>query len=119
MIFGADRIAANGDMANKIGTYSCRVLARAHGIPFYVAAPTSTIDLAARERRRDPDRAARRRRGLGLRAGPLAPEASPVANPAFDVTPAANVTAIITERGVHRVPYLPQPGREPVAHAVG
>jgi methylthioribose-1-phosphate isomerase len=100
VITGADRIAANGDAANKIGTYSLSVLARAHNIPFYIAAPTSTIDPAIAggdeipiEHRR-PDE-----------LGPSVPDGFGVYNPAFDVTPAANIGAIITERGVHRPPY--------------
>jgi methylthioribose-1-phosphate isomerase len=119
VIFGADRIAANGDVANKVGSYTLSVLALAHGIPCYVAAPTSTIDpaLASGEAIPIEQRAAGEVSGYG----PVrwAPSDSPVANPAFDVTPAANVTAIITERGVHRAPYLDSLASEPVAHAVG
>ncbi len=105
VIVGADRIAANGDVANKVGTYSLSVLARQHGIPFYVAAPSSTVDLATPSgaeipiETRDP---AEVRQGFGRRT---APEAVPVFTPAFDVTPASNIDAIITEAGVHRPPY--------------
>ncbi len=119
VIFGADRIAANGDVANKVGSYTLSVLARAHGIPCYVAAPTSTIDQALASGDAIPieQRAAGEVSGYG--SVRWAPPASPVANPAFDVTPAANVTAIITERGVHRAPYLESLASQPVAHAVG
>ena len=105
VVTGADRIAANGDTANKIGTYSLAVLARHHGIPFYVAAPCSTIDLAIPTgasiviEERDP---AEVRGGAGRETAPVN---SPVFNPAFDVTPAELITAIITERGVYRPPY--------------
>jgi methylthioribose-1-phosphate isomerase len=105
VVTGADRIAANGDTANKIGTYALAVLARHHGVPFYIAAPFSTIDPALASGReipieeRDP---AEVRRVAGR---PTAPEGSPVYNPAFDVTPAALITAIVTERGVVRPPY--------------
>jgi len=97
---GADRIAANGDAANKIGTYTLSVLAQAHGVPFIVAAPTSTIDPSAATgadipiEHRDPAEV------LGDRAAGIA-----AYNPAFDVTPAAHITAIVTEQGVHRPPY--------------
>jgi methylthioribose-1-phosphate isomerase len=105
VITGADRIAANGDTANKIGTYGLAVLARHHGIPFYVAAPSSTIDPAIATgaaiviEERDPAEV----RGVGGRQ--TAPTASPVFNPAFDVTPASLITAIVTERGIFRFPY--------------
>jgi len=105
VVTGADRIAANGDTANKIGTYGVAVLARHHGIPFYVAAPFSTIDTAIASgasiviEERDPAEV----RSLGGRQ--TAPAESPVYNPAFDVTPAELIAAIITERGVYRPPY--------------
>lgn len=105
VIVGADRIARNGDVANKIGTYGVAVSAHHHAIPFYVAAPTSTIDPAT------PDGAAipieeRHRDEVAAFAGyPTAPAATPVYNPAFDVTPAALVHAIVCERGVLRPPY--------------
>jgi methylthioribose-1-phosphate isomerase len=105
VITGADRIAANGDTANKIGTYALAVLARHHGVPFYVAAPSSTIDPSLPSGREIPieERDASEVRRVG--GQPTAPEASPVYNPAFDVTPAALIDAIITERGVFRAPY--------------
>jgi methylthioribose-1-phosphate isomerase len=105
VIVGADRVAANGDVANKIGTYGLAILAREHGVPFYVAAPSSTIDLAAPDgdaieiELRHPDEVRR----LGGR--PTAPPDVEVFNPAFDVTPAHYVDAIVTERGVVRAPY--------------
>jgi methylthioribose-1-phosphate isomerase len=105
VVTGADRIAANGDTANKIGTYGLAVLARHHGVPFYVAAPWSTVDPAI------PDGAAiviEERDAVELRrvgGHPTAPADSPVYNPAFDVTPADLIAAIVTERGVHRPPY--------------
>jgi methylthioribose-1-phosphate isomerase len=101
VITGADRIARNGDTANKIGTYGLAVLARAHGLPFYVAAPTSTIDTGIESGREIP---IEHRRGEEVAAG--AAEGVGVYNPAFDVTPAEYVSAIVTERGVHRPPYL-------------
>ena len=105
VIVGADRIAANGDTANKIGTYSVAVLASHHGIPFYVAAPLSTIDpsipsgaaIPIEERSDDEVRKIAGRQ--------TAPAETPVYNPAFDVTPAALIAGIITERGVFRFPY--------------
>lgn len=105
VVVGADRIAANGDVANKIGTYSLAVLAHHHGVPFYVAAPLSTIDLSCPDRgaipiERRPAEEVRRIAGVTV-----VPEESPVDNRAFDVTPAALVTAIITEAGVSRSPY--------------
>jgi methylthioribose-1-phosphate isomerase len=105
VIVGADRIAANGDVANKIGTYGVALAAAAHAIPFYVAAPVSTIDLTAPSGEAIPieERPAEEVTTLGGRR--LAPEGIAVANPAFDVTPARLVTAIITERGVARGPY--------------
>ena len=104
-IVGADRIAANGDVANKIGTYSVAVLARESNIPFYVAAPLSTIDLSLASGReipieeRDPEEV----KHAGTTR--MAPEEVPARHPAFDVTPARFVTAIITEAGVARAPY--------------
>lgn len=105
VIVGADRIAANGDTANKIGTYGLAVLAKAHSIPFYVAAPFSTIDPKTPNgggieiEERGPDELTEIE---GIR---IAPKGCPVFNPAFDVTPAAFITAIITERGVSRPPF--------------
>jgi methylthioribose-1-phosphate isomerase len=105
VVVGADRIARNGDVANKIGTYSVAILAREHGIPFYVAAPVSTIDLDTADgsaipiEERSPDEITHH----GGRR--LAPAGVSVRNPAFDVTPARYVTAIVCERGVARPPY--------------
>jgi len=105
VLVGADRIAANGDTANKIGTYALAIAARAHGVPFYVLAPSSTIDRATPTgaaiviEHRDPDEVRR------LAGVTVAPEGVAVWNPAFDVTPAALITAIITDRGVHRPPF--------------
>jgi methylthioribose-1-phosphate isomerase len=102
VVVGADRIAANGDTANKIGTYSVAVLAQAHGIPFYVAAPSSTFDLSIASgeqipiEQRDPREVTH---GFG---SPTAPEGVSVYNPAFDVTPARLIAGIVTERGVVR-----------------
>jgi len=108
VIVGADRIAANGDTANKIGTYSVAVLAREHDIPFYVAAPTSTIDLTVADGSLIPieERSAREVTHLGEQR--LAPEGIAVCNPAFDVTPARLISAIITEHGVARADYRPR-----------
>src|ERR671931_1042094 len=105
IVTGADRIAANGDTANKIGTYALAVLARHHGVPFYIAAPFSTIDptLASGAEIPIEERDAREIRRIGPHA--TAPEGSPVYNPAFDVTPAALISAIVTERGVVLPPY--------------
>ncbi|MBS0172092.1 MAG: S-methyl-5-thioribose-1-phosphate isomerase [Nitrospira sp.] len=102
-VVGADRIAANGDVANKIGTYSVAVLARAHGIPFYVAAPYSTIDLATKT---GADIPIEERNPLEVTSihgsHPVAPAGVAVYNPAFDVTPAELITGIITERGIFK-----------------
>jgi hypothetical protein len=107
VVTGADRIAANGDTANKVGTYSLAVLAAHHGIPLYVVAPTSTLDAATATgveipiEERDPAEITAR---------------FPARNPAFDVTPASLIAAIVTEEGVHRPPYeasLPRPSESP------
>jgi len=100
VIVGADRIAANGDVANKIGTYTVAVLAERHGIPFYVAAPLSTIDVSIADGASIPieERGAAEVTGYaGLR---WAPEGVAVANPAFDITPAGLVSALFTDKGV-------------------
>jgi methylthioribose-1-phosphate isomerase len=105
VVVGADRIAANGDVANKIGTYNVAILAKEHRIPFYVAAPWSTIDLATQDGEAIPieERSARE---VTHHAGTqLTPNGVGICNPAFDVTPSKYVTAIITERGVLRAPY--------------
>jgi methylthioribose-1-phosphate isomerase len=105
VVVGADRIAANGDAANKIGTYTLAVLANAHGVPFYIAAPTSTIDVACPDGRAIPieERSAAEVTEIGGKR--IAPEGIAVRHPAFDVTPARLITAIITERGVIRPPF--------------
>lgn len=105
VIVGADRIAADGSAANKIGTYGLAVLCKHHGIPFYVAAPLSTIDLEITEGSQIPieQRSAREVTHVGERA--LAPEGIAVAHPAFDVTPGDLITAIVTEEGVAQAPY--------------
>jgi methylthioribose-1-phosphate isomerase len=114
IIVGADRIAANGDVANKIGTYGLAILAKEHGIPFYVAAPTSTIDLSLASgdlipiEERDPAEV------VQLRGQQIAPPGMRAAHPAFDVTPHRYVTAIITEKGIHQAPYT-----ETLRQAVG
>ena len=106
VITGADRIAANGDTANKIGTYTLAVLAKENGIPFYVAAPTSTVDLNLNNgdeieiEERSPDEVTK------FRGVPVAPDGIEALNPGFDVTPAKYVTAIITEAGVARPPFI-------------
>jgi methylthioribose-1-phosphate isomerase len=105
VVVGADRVAANGDTANKIGTYPLSVLARVHGIPFYVAAPLSTVDLTLADGSGIPIEERPPREVTHMAGRALAPADIGVANPAFDVTPAANITAIITERGVARAPY--------------
>ncbi len=105
VVVGADRIAANGDVANKIGTYTVAVLAREHGVPFYVAAPLSTIDLSTPDGSGIPieERDAKEMTYMG--ASQLVPEGAAVWNPAFDVTPASFVAGIITERGICRPPF--------------
>jgi methylthioribose-1-phosphate isomerase len=105
VVVGADRIAANGDVANKIGTYGVAVLAREHEIPFYVAAPLSTIDLATPDGSRIPIEERNEREVTHVGSSRLTPEGAQIRNPAFDVTPAKYVSAIITERGIARPPY--------------
>jgi len=105
VVVGADRIAANGDVANKIGTYGVAVLARAHGIPFYVAAPISTIDLETPDGSRIPIEERNDREVTHVGPVRVTPEGARIRNPAFDVTPARFVTAIITERGIARPSY--------------
>jgi methylthioribose-1-phosphate isomerase len=105
IIVGADRIARNGDVANKIGTYSLAVLAQAHSLPFYVAAPLSTLDLSLRDgeaipnEERDPEEVTG---WAGVRTAPVGAKAR---NPVFDMTPHRYITALITDRGVVRPPY--------------
>ena len=105
VIVGADRIAANGDVANKIGTYSVAVLAKEHGIPFYVAAPISTVDLNTPDGSKIPIEQRASTEVTHLAGKQIAPDDVQVENPAFDVTPSKYVTAIITERGVARAPF--------------
>ena len=105
VVVGADRIAANGDVANKIGTYGVAVLANAHDIPFYVAAPLSTIDLNTADGSKIPIEERNDREVTHVGPHRLTPVGARIRNPAFDVTPAKYVTAIITERGVARAPF--------------
>jgi methylthioribose-1-phosphate isomerase len=103
---GSDRIAANGDVANKIGTYGLAVLAKHHGVPFYVLAPTSTVDLGTAT---GADIPIEQRSADEIRLGfgkLTAPAEAPVWSPAFDVTPCDLVAGIVTEQGIHRPPYL-------------
>ncbi len=102
---GADRIAANGDVANKIGTYSVAVLAKAHSIPFYVVAPRSTIDLSLASGEAIPIEQRNAEEITSIRGVAIAPTGVRVANPAFDVTPNGYITAIVTEAGIARPPY--------------
>src|SRR5688572_13605698 len=105
VVVGADRIAANGDVANKIGTYGVAVLAKEHDIPFYVAAPLSTIDLQTSDGSGIPIEERSDREVTHVGASRMTPTGARIRNPAFDVTPAKYVTAIITERGVARAPF--------------
>ena len=105
VIVGADRIAANGDVANKIGTYTVAVLAKEHGIPFYVAAPISTIDLETPDGSKIPIEQRNPAEVTTIAGKRMTPEGVQIENPAFDVTPAKYVTAIVTERGIARAPY--------------
>lgn len=114
VIVGADRIAANGDTANKIGTYSLSIIAKEHNVPFYVAAPASTFDLSIASgdeiqiEERNPDEVTK------IAGNKIAPDEIKVFNPAFDVTPASNITAIITERGV-----INSPNKEKIENIIG
>jgi methylthioribose-1-phosphate isomerase len=105
VVVGADRIAANGDVANKIGTYAVAVLAKEHGIPFYVAAPISTVDLRTPDGSGIPIEERNDKEVTHVGSSRLTPEGARIRNPAFDVTPNKYVTAIITERGIARAPY--------------
>jgi methylthioribose-1-phosphate isomerase len=105
VIVGADRIAANGYTANKIGTYTLAVLANAHGIPFYVAAPTTTIDLSLTSGYQIPIEERSPEEVTHIQGISIAPEGIRAANPAFDITPHGYITAIITEKGIIRAPY--------------
>jgi methylthioribose-1-phosphate isomerase len=106
VVVGADRIAANGDVANKIGTYTVAVLAKEHNIPFYVAAPFSTIDMEMPDGSKIPIEQRNPKEITHIAGKAIAPEGVGVENPAFDVTPAKYVTAIVTERGIARAPYV-------------
>jgi methylthioribose-1-phosphate isomerase len=119
VVVGADRIAANGDVANKIGTYTVAVLAKEHNIPFYVAAPVSTIDLATPDGTHIPIEERDWREVTHLKNLRLAPEGALVRNPAFDVTPHRLVAGIITERGIFRAPYSESLAAALAAPAVG
>ena len=105
VVVGADRVAANGDVANKIGTYTVAVLAREHEVPFYVAAPTSTVDLATPDGSGIPIEERDRREVTHVGSSRVAPDDVGVWNPAFDITPHQFVSAIITEHGICRPPY--------------
>jgi methylthioribose-1-phosphate isomerase len=105
IVVGADRIAANGDVANKIGTYTLAVLAKEHGIPFYVAAPFSTVDLNTLDGNNIPIEQRNPREVTHIAGKQMVPDGTEVENPAFDVTPAKYVSAIVTEKGVARAPY--------------
>jgi methylthioribose-1-phosphate isomerase len=106
VVVGTDRVAANGDVANKIGTYMVAVLAKRHGIPFYVACPLSTIDLSIAQGKDIPIEERSSDEVMGFRDYRWAPEGVSARNPAFDVTPAELVTALITERGVVHHPNI-------------
>jgi methylthioribose-1-phosphate isomerase len=105
IVVGADRIAANGDVANKIGTYSVAVLAKEHGIPFYVAAPLSTVDFETADGSGIPIEQRDAKEVTHIAGRQMVPDGVEVENPAFDVTPAKYVTAIVTECGIARAPY--------------
>jgi methylthioribose-1-phosphate isomerase len=105
VVVGADRIAANGDVANKVGTYSVAVLAKENGVPFFVAAPISTLDLTLASGDQIPIEQRPATEVTHVFGNPVAPEGTAVQNPAFDVTPARYVSAIITEKGVARAPF--------------
>jgi methylthioribose-1-phosphate isomerase len=105
VIVGTDRIASNGDVANKIGTYPLAVMAKRHGVPFYVAAPLSSIDFTCRDGSQIPIEQRSPRELTEFAGRPITPRGISIYNPAFDVTPAELVTAIITERGIARPPY--------------
>jgi methylthioribose-1-phosphate isomerase len=105
VVVGADRIAANGDVANKIGTYTVAILAKEHGIPFYVAAPISTVDLATPDGSKIPIEQRNKKEVTHIGGRQMTPDGVGIENPAFDVTPAKYIAAIITERGIARAPY--------------
>jgi methylthioribose-1-phosphate isomerase len=105
IVVGADRIAANGDVANKVGTYTVAILAKEHGIPFYVAAPISTVDLETPDGSKIPIEQRNKKEVTHIAGKQMVPNGVEIENPAFDVTPAKYVTAIITEHGIARAPY--------------
>ena len=105
IVVGADRIAANGDVANKIGTYTVAVLAKEHGLPFYVAAPLSTVDFETTDGSGIPIEQRDSKEVTHIAGKQMVPTGVEVENPAFDVTPAKYVTAIVTEKGIARAPY--------------
>jgi methylthioribose-1-phosphate isomerase len=111
VVVGADRIAANGDVANKIGTYTVAVLAKENGIPFYVAAPLSTVDLECPDGSKIPIEQRNPKEVTHIAGKQMTPEGVSIENPAFDVTPAKYVAAIITERGIARAPYSESLGK--------
>jgi methylthioribose-1-phosphate isomerase len=121
IVVGADRIAANGDVANKIGTYTVAILAKEHGIPFYVAAPISTVDLACPDGSQIPIEQRNSKEVTHIAGKQMAPDGVQVENPAFDVTPAKYVAAIITDKGIARAPYQDSlsklAGREAEVHS--
>jgi methylthioribose-1-phosphate isomerase len=119
VVVGADRIAANGDTANKIGTYGVAVLAREHKVPFYVAAPLSTIDLNTPDGDHIPIEERNAREVSHVGSSQLAPEGASIWNPAFDVTPHQYIAGIITERGIFRPPYIESLKRAFEAVALG
>src|SRR3954453_5408210 len=106
VVVGADRIAANGDVANKIGTYTVAILAKEHGIPFYVAAPFSTVDLACTDGSEIPIEQRNGREVTHIAGKQMVPDGVGVENPAFDVTPSKYIAAILTEKGIARAPYV-------------
>jgi methylthioribose-1-phosphate isomerase len=106
VLVGADRIAANGDVANKIGTYGVAILAKEHGLPFYVVAPVSTIDMHLVSGEEIPIEERQPEEVTSVAGCRIAPESIRVYNPAFDVTPHRYVTAIVSEKGIARDPYL-------------
>jgi translation initiation factor eIF-2B subunit alpha/methylthioribose-1-phosphate isomerase len=113
VLVGADRIAANGDTANKIGTYGKAVVARENHVPFYVAAPTSTIDFTLPSGAKIPIEERSPQEVLHLDGQPIAPKESPARNPAFDVTPAKYITGFITELGIRKPTELRTLGKPP------
>jgi methylthioribose-1-phosphate isomerase len=115
VLVGADRIAANGDTANKIGTYMKAVVAKEHGVPFYVAAPTSTVDLTIPTGSKIPIEERSPQEVLQFAGNPVAPKESPARNPAFDVTPARYIRGIITEAGILRPSELRRIGKPATA----